>query len=97
MAEGIPILGGQKLRGATGFGGIVRKLDENGTYEITRVVQGPEGPVGVAGRDAFMDAEEFAALVAGLVRATIREDVREIVREELSKATLEVMEEEHRG
>ena len=75
LAEGIPILGGQKLRGATGFGGIVRKLDENGTYEITRVVQGPEGPVGIAGRDAFMDAEEFAAMVAGLVIAAVREEL----------------------
>lgn len=75
----VPIIGGPKVRIGASVGAIPRKLDENGTYEAAKTVQGPNGqPIGISARSDFVDAEELVAWLS--------ESVRVIVREELERA-----------
>ena len=83
----VPILGQHKARaGAQAIASFVRKLDENGTYEVASVVNTPAGPVGVPHRSDFLDAEELVAVilrgVESVVRAVVREELGQWVEDQ---------------
>jgi len=73
-SNGIPDLGmlKQKPRAASGFMGIVRHLDENGTFEPAAVVQTPNGPMAQAHRSDYLDAEQLLDEMRKLIREELR-------------------------
>ncbi len=62
---------GERPRIGTNFNALVRRLDPMGTFEAADVVVGPQGPLAVAARSQYLDAEELLAAVRQIVREEI--------------------------
>lgn len=74
--NGLPDLGAlraPKPRAGIGFAGLVRSLDENGTYEPERIVMGPDGqPAAIPHRSDFVDADQLVEMMLDGVRRELR-------------------------
>ena len=81
-AQAVPLLGGQKPRLGTAFNAIIRELDENGTFEASGVMTGPNGQVvAQVSRDQYMDGNELIDEIRDEVRAVVREELAAFKRE----------------
>lgn len=70
----VPILGQGNLRSGTSMGAIVRRLDDQGTYEPEGVLDTANGPQVIAGRRNFVDATELVEMMRAMVREEIARD-----------------------
>ena len=81
--DNVPLLG-QQVRVATPLSALPRKLDPDGTLKPAQVVQGPNGPQPLLGRDQFVDAEDLVDMIRLVVRHELEQVLQAVFTDQVA-------------